>query len=69
MILLPLIIGYLITLHLRQQLQLINRLLSLIIYVILFFMCIILAFMADISSNLLLILQYMWRYFTMYPQR
>ncbi len=35
-----------------------NRLLSLMIYVILFFMGISLAFIADISSNLLLILQY-----------
>lgn len=58
MILLPLIAGYLIPLHRRQQLQLINRLLSLMIYVILFFMGISLAFIADISSNLLLILQY-----------
>lgn len=55
MILLQLIAGYLIPLHRRQQLKYINQLLSLMIYVILFFMGISLAFIADISSNLLLI--------------
>lgn len=57
-ILLPLIVGYLIPLRHRPLLVLINRLLSWMVYVILFFMGISLAFMEDLSSNLVLIFQY-----------
>ncbi|MFI8417761.1 lysine exporter LysO family protein [Serratia sp. NPDC078593] len=57
-ILLPLIIGYLIPLRSKTLLQTINRLLSWMVYVILFFMGISLAFIDDLSSNLLLIFQY-----------
>ncbi|QUY49911.1 lysine exporter LysO family protein [Serratia plymuthica] len=57
-ILLPLIAGYLIPLRSRTLLQAINRLLSWMVYVILFFMGISLAFLEDLSSNLLLIFQY-----------
>ncbi|HEI8865600.1 lysine exporter LysO family protein [Serratia sp. AKBS12] len=57
-ILLPLIIGYLIPLRSKTLIQRINRLLSWMVYVILFFMGISLAFLENLSSNLLLILQY-----------
>jgi uncharacterized membrane protein YbjE (DUF340 family) len=57
-ILLPLIVGYLIPLRHRPLLVLINRLLSWMVYVILFFMGISLAFMENLSSNLMLIFQY-----------
>ncbi|CAI0875786.1 lysine exporter LysO family protein [Serratia entomophila] len=57
-ILLPLIAGYLIPLRSRSLLQQINRMLSGMVYVILFFMGISLAFLEDLSSNLLLIFQY-----------
>ncbi|WP_413502617.1 lysine exporter LysO family protein [Serratia proteamaculans] len=57
-ILLPLIAGYLISLRSRTLLQTINRLLSGMVYVILFFMGISLAFLEDLSSNLVLIFQY-----------
>ncbi|QPF29402.1 lysine exporter LysO family protein [Klebsiella sp. BDA134-6] len=57
-ILLPLVIGYLIPLHRPSALKLITRLLSWIVYVILFFMGISLAFMDNLASNLLAILHY-----------
>ncbi|WP_252144952.1 lysine exporter LysO family protein [Yokenella regensburgei] len=57
-ILLPLIVGYLIPLRHQGALRLINRLLSWIVYVILFFMGISLAFLDNLSSNLLAILHY-----------
>ncbi|MGL4723647.1 MAG: lysine exporter LysO family protein [Scandinavium sp.] len=57
-ILVPLIVGYLIPLRSRPALQLINRLLSWIVYVILFFMGISLAFLDNLASNLLAILHY-----------
>ncbi|MGP3593180.1 lysine exporter LysO family protein [Vagococcus sp. WN89Y] len=57
-ILLPLITGYLIPLHHRNTLTLINKLLSWIVYVILFFMGISLAFLDNLSANLLSILHY-----------
>ncbi|HHA1255924.1 TPA: lysine exporter LysO family protein [Enterobacter asburiae] len=57
-ILLPLIVGYLIPLHRESALRLINRLLSWIVYVILFFMGISLAFLDNLSANLLSILHY-----------
>ncbi|WP_434667887.1 lysine exporter LysO family protein [Klebsiella sp. B345] len=57
-ILLPLVIGYLIPLHQPSALKLITRLLSWIVYVILFFMGISLAFLDNLSSNLLSILHY-----------
>ncbi|MFG6654809.1 lysine exporter LysO family protein [Scandinavium sp. M-37] len=57
-ILVPLIAGYLIPLRHRSALQLINRLLSWIVYVILFFMGISLAFLDNLSSNLLAIFHY-----------
>lgn len=55
-ILLPLVIGYLIPLHRPSALKLIARLLSWIVYVILFFMGISLAFLDNLASNLLAIL-------------
>ncbi|HHT0303341.1 TPA: lysine exporter LysO family protein [Raoultella planticola] len=57
-ILLPLVAGYLIPLRHPSVLKLITRLLSWIVYVILFFMGISLAFLDNLSSNLLSILHY-----------
>lgn len=57
-ILLPLIAGYLIPLRSKPLIQTINRLLSWMVYVILFFMGISLAFLENLSSNLVLIFQY-----------
>ena len=57
-ILLPLVIGYLIPLHRPSALKLITRFLSWIVYVILFFMGISLAFLDNLASNLLGILHY-----------
>lgn len=57
-ILLPLVIGYLIPLNQPSALKLITRLLSWIVYVILFFMGISLAFLDNLASNLLAILHY-----------
>lgn len=57
-ILLPLIAGYLIPLHRPSALKLIARLLSWIVYVILFFMGISLAFLDNLASNLLSIIHY-----------
>ena len=57
-ILLPLVIGYLIPLHRPSALKLITRFLSWIVYVIIFFMGISLAFLDNLASNLLAILHY-----------
>jgi len=57
-ILVPLVAGYLIPLRHRHALQWINRLLSWIVYVILFFMGISLAFLDNLASNLLAIFHY-----------
>lgn len=57
-ILLPLIAGYLIPFRHDAALKLINRLLSWIVYLILFFMGISLAFLDNLASNLLAILYY-----------
>ncbi len=57
-ILVPLIVGYLIALQQTTLLKLINRLLSWIVYVILFFMGISLAFLDNLASNLLAIFHY-----------
>lgn len=57
-ILVPLIAGYLIPLQQTSLLKLINRLLSWIVYVILFFMGISLAFLENLASNLLAIFHY-----------
>ncbi|SQB20681.1 Uncharacterised protein [Citrobacter koseri] len=57
-ILVPLIVGYLIPLQHQAALKLINRLLSWIVYVILFFMGISLAFLDNLASNLLAIFHY-----------
>ncbi|HEY3982558.1 lysine exporter LysO family protein [Cedecea sp.] len=57
-ILVPLIAGYLIPLKQTHLLKLINRLLSWIVYVILFLMGISLAFLDNLASNLLTILHY-----------
>lgn len=57
-ILLPLIVGYLIPLRRESALRLINRFLSWIVYVILFFMGISLAFLDNLATNLLSILHY-----------
>lgn len=57
-ILLPLIAGYLIPLRRLVVLKLINRILSWIVYVILFLMGISLAFLDNLASNLLAIFYY-----------
>ena len=57
-ILLPLIAGYLIALRHTAALKLINRLLSWMVYLILFFMGISLAFLDNLASNLLAIFHY-----------
>ncbi|ASV54800.1 MULTISPECIES: lysine exporter LysO family protein [Lelliottia] len=57
-ILLPLVVGYLIPLRHASALKLINRFLSWIVYVILFFMGISLAFLDNLAANLLSILHY-----------
>ncbi|AIR02072.1 hypothetical protein LG71_20175 [Pluralibacter gergoviae] len=57
-ILVPLVIGYLIPLRHRHALQIINRLLSWIVYVILFFMGVSLAFLDNLASNLFAIFHY-----------
>lgn len=57
-ILLPLIAGYLISLRHNAALKLINRLLSWMVYLILFFMGISLAFLDNLASNLLAIFHY-----------
>ena len=54
-ILLPLVVGYLLPLRHSSALKLINRMLSWIVYVILFFMGISLAFLDNLASNLLAI--------------
>jgi len=57
-ILVPLIVGYLIPLRQTSLLKLINRLLSWIVYVILFLMGVSLAFLDNLASNLLDIFHY-----------
>ena len=55
-ILVPLIVGYLIPLRQKAALRVINQLLSWMVYLILFFMGISLAFLDNLASNLLAIL-------------
>lgn len=57
-ILLPLVLGYFIPLRQEAALKLINRILSWIVYVILFFMGISLAFLDNLATNLLAIFHY-----------
>ncbi|EKM6458305.1 lysine exporter LysO family protein [Cronobacter dublinensis] len=57
-IVVPLILGYLIPLHKAGALRFINQLLSWMVYIILFFMGISLAFLDDLSANLLAIFHY-----------
>ncbi len=57
-VLLPLFIGYLIPLSHQPLLRLINTLLGWMVYVILFLMGISLAFLENLSANLILILKY-----------
>lgn len=57
-ILLPLILGYLLPFKSRSALKFINRMLSWIVYIILFFMGISLAFLDNLSSNLVAIFHY-----------
>lgn len=57
-ILIPLIVGYLVPLRSVTLIRAINRLLSWMVYVILFIMGISLAFLENLSSNLMLIFQY-----------
>ncbi|WBV20421.1 lysine exporter LysO family protein [Pantoea piersonii] len=52
-ILLPLVVGWLLPLHQPAFLRLVNRLLGWMVYIILFFMGISLAFLDNLSSNLL----------------
>ncbi|EOI3528205.1 lysine exporter LysO family protein [Cronobacter dublinensis] len=57
-IVVPLILGYLIPLRKAGALRFINQLLSCLVYIILFFMGISLAFLDDLSANLLAIFHY-----------
>ncbi|HGC6387200.1 TPA: lysine exporter LysO family protein [Cronobacter dublinensis] len=57
-IVVPLILGYLIPLRKADALRFINQLLSWLVYIILFFMGISLAFLDDLSANLLAIFHY-----------
>ena len=57
-ILLPLILGYLIPVKNRALLHVVNQMLSWMVYVILFIMGISLAFLDNLSTNLLLIFKY-----------
>ncbi len=57
-VLLPLIIGYLIPLNRTSLVVNVNRLLSRMVYAILFFMGINLALQENLSTNLLLVLKY-----------
>lgn len=57
-ILVPLIVGYLLPARNLSLLRLVNKLLSWMVYVILFFMGISLAFLDDLSHNLLAIFHY-----------
>lgn len=57
-ILIPLILGYILPTKNPSLLRLVNKLLSWMVYVILFFMGISLAFLDDLSSNLLSIFHY-----------
>ncbi|EOC1327265.1 lysine exporter LysO family protein [Cronobacter dublinensis] len=57
-IVVPLILGYLIPLRKAGVLRFINKLLSWMVYIILFFMGISLAFLDDLSANLLAIFHY-----------
>ncbi|WP_105662870.1 lysine exporter LysO family protein [Cronobacter dublinensis] len=57
-IVVPLILGYLIPLHKAGALRFINQLLSWLVYIILFFMGISLAFLDNLSANLLAIFHY-----------
>ncbi len=62
-ILLPLIVGYLIPVKKSSLLHVINRLLSWMVYVILFIMGISLAFLDNLSTNLVLIFKYAGAFF------
>lgn len=62
-ILLPLIFGYLIPVKKGALLHTINRLLSWMVYVILFIMGISLAFLDNLSTNLVLIFKYAGAFF------
>ncbi|ELQ5996456.1 lysine exporter LysO family protein [Cronobacter dublinensis] len=57
-IVVPLILGYLIPLRKAGALRFVNQLLSWLVYIILFFMGISLAFLDDLSANLLAIFHY-----------
>ncbi|EKY3222068.1 lysine exporter LysO family protein [Cronobacter dublinensis] len=57
-IVVPLILGYLIPLHKAGALRFINQLLSWLVYIILFLMGMSLAFLDDLSANLLAIFHY-----------
>ncbi len=57
-ILIPLCIGYVLPRQGLRTLKVVNRLLSAMVYVILFFMGISLAFLDDLSTNLMLIAGY-----------
>lgn len=63
-ILIPLIVGYLVPLRSVTLIRVINRLLSWMVYVILFIMGISLAFLENLSSNLMLIFQYTLVFFS-----
>ncbi len=67
-ILVPLIVGYLIPLRQKAALRVINQLLSWMVYLILFFMGISLAFLDNLASNLFgdsaLFRRQYYRYFT-----
>ncbi|WP_337064833.1 lysine exporter LysO family protein [Rouxiella badensis] len=62
-ILVPLILGYLIPVKNRRLLHTVDRLLSAMVYVILFIMGVSLAFLDNLSANLLMIFKYTAAFF------
>lgn len=64
-ILVPLLLGYLLHLRHKTLIRLINRMLSWMVYVILFFMGISLAFLDNLGANLWLIGKYATVFFVL----
>ncbi|UCQ28848.1 lysine exporter LysO family protein [Edwardsiella tarda] len=64
-ILVPLLLGYLLPLHHKTLIRFINRMLSWMVYLILFFMGISLAFLDNLGSNLWLIAKYASLFFVL----
>ena len=64
-ILVPLLLGYLLPLHHKTLIRFINRMLSWMVYLILFFMGISMAFLDNLGSNLWLIAKYASLFFVL----